>query len=254
MKLKKGIFAIISFLMLTFSSVPAKADLRFYLECIAIDALNFIVTPMPIIDGETGKQTIITAVEATMNDLESLFHLIKYMEKLAKLSINPTSIFSKIKSVKVTSIESVTKGTQTIVDGFKSATSGVVDFEKPETTKRAISATAVVANPVNSVEEIEASERREAFIQQAFIDLHADILVAKKKLADLNEADSQAQEASSTGDSIGNSNVVMVMRNFENQVQALEENLSAMRIALEGIKNLKDADVLKEDVSVGGTK
>lgn len=240
--------------MLTFSSVPAKADLRFYLECIAIDTLNVIVTPMPIIDGETGKQTIITAVEATMNDIESLFHMIKYMEKLAKLSINPKSIFSKIKAVKVTSIESVTKGTQTIIDGFKDATSGIVNFELPETTKRAITATAVVANPVDSIEEIVANERREAFIQQAFIDLHADILVAKKKLADLNEADSQAQSTSSTGDSIGNSNVVMVMKNFENQVQALEENLAAMRVALEGLRNLKEADVLKEDVNVGGAK
>ena len=142
----------------------------------------------------------------------------------------------------------------TIMESAIIKLSGIVDFEKPETTKKAITATAVVANPVDSVEELEANERRERFIQQTYIDLHADILVAKKKLADLNDADSQAQNASSTGDTIGNENVVMIMKNFENQVQALEENLASMRLTLEGIKSLRAAEVLKEDVNVGGSK
>ena len=41
------------------------------------------------------------------------------------------------------------------------------------------------------------------------------------------------------------------MKSFENQVQALEENLAAMRIVLEGIKGLRSADTLKEDVTLG---
>lgn len=270
MTLRKLILlCMIGVLMLAFE--PAKAQTQFSqddfdtdstspghfkaLECAAIDVANVLVTPLPIVDPKTDRDTLMTASESITNNFEALLQLIKYIEKMRKLSLNPFSLMQDIDITKVTPIKNVTSGAQTIVDGFKgnmpkipSDLEGFVmaNFEKHESTEDAIEKIAVTANPVGSVEKIVVQERRDAFIQQAIIDLHADILVAKKKLADLKESDSEAQDSSSTGDTIGTLNMSIQMKNYENQVQALEQNLKTMRITLEGIKNLRSASMITE--------
>ena len=254
MKLKKNIFASISFLVLALlpTQVLALGCLLDPLECIVVDHVNAIITPLPILDPKTEASAVLSTVEETLNDIASLAQLVEYLEKLQKLSLNPLSLAQSIIKTQVPEIESVVKGTQTAVDGFKATIPGIksviVNFKDPKTTEKAINAAAVYANPVGSAEEIAANERRAAFIQQALIDLHADILVAKGKLIELKEADKQSQEAASTADTIGNTNVVIQMKSFENQVQALEENLASMQLVLEGIKNLRSGGILKEDV------
>ena len=102
------------------------------------------------------------------------------------------------------------------------------------------------------MEELALKEKRDAFIQQAFIDLHADVLVAKRKLADLKKSDSDAQNSSSTTDTNGNDSLVIRMKNFENQVQVLEQKILAMRVTFEGLRDLKSAKTSQTEISVGG--
>ncbi|MBP5534085.1 MAG: hypothetical protein J6Y03_01085 [Alphaproteobacteria bacterium] len=255
MKLKKYILGCVVFLMSLFVPLQANAVPRI-LICLAIEALDKLVNPLPIVDGGSDEKALVTASEGVMNDLKSFTELLKYLEKLRKLALNPFSLAQDIEKVGVTSIENVTKGSQTVIDGFKGAAPGIVagtvDFKNTESTKDAINKVAVVANPVGNVEKTVVKERRAAFIQQSLIDLHADILVAKDKLAKLKEADTSAQDSSSTDDTIGNLNVAIRMNSWENQVQDLEKDLAYKRMILEGIRNLKSADVLGEEVQVGG--
>ena len=258
MNLKKSIFASVSFLVLALmpTRVLALGCLLDPLECIVVDHVNAIITPLPILDPKTEADAILATAQETLNDIASLVELIKYVEKMQKLSLNPLSLAQAIDQTDVPEIKSVVKGTQTSVDGFKATIPGikstVVNFKNSKSTEDAINVAAVYANPTDSAEEIAANERRAAFIQQALIDLHADVLVAKGKLMDLKDADTQSQSASSTGDTVGNSNIVIQMKSFENQVQALEENIASMRMVLEGIKSLRSGDVLREDF--GGEK
>ena len=255
MMLKKYTVGFFALIMLVFMPLRANAISKF-LICLAIDAANVIVTPMPIKDGETEKQVLVTSNEGIMNDLKSFIQLLKYLEKLRKLSLNPASLAQDIEKVGVASLESATKGSQTIVDGFKGTVPGIaakeVNFEKADSTEDAITKVAIVANPVGSVEETVVNERRAAFIQQSLINLHADLLVAKGKLNKLKESDTSAQSSSSTGDTIGTVNIVNRMKNYENEVQSIQEGITAMRNVLEGIKALKAAKTLSENVEVGG--
>ena len=84
------------------------------------------------------------------------------------------------------------------------------------------------------------------------VDLLAEVLVAKKVLAELKAADSQAQASSASQDTNGIINQAIQMKNFENQVQVLEQQLAAMQDLLEGIHILEMADPVQEEISVGG--
>ena len=77
-------------------------------------------------------------------------------------------------------------------------------------------------------------------------------MVEKYNLNKLKEADTSAQNSSSTGDTIGNTAIVMRMKNHENDVQAMQESVAALRNTLEGIRALRAAKTISEDVKVGG--
>ena len=274
MKFKKVILTILcTFMLYSAVSLPAMAQSvdpvhgmereqnKFKKKkppCWVIDLANVIVTPLPIADKYTDKSSTLENVQQGWQTIESLLEVIQYYEKLAKLSIKDTTLAQKINQVKVTALELPKMGSETVVDAFKGAVADVktpnVNFEKSEQTQKAVTATAVVANPVGAEEEQAVKERKAAFIQQAQIDLLSDVLVAKQKLADLKQSDTEAQNASSTKDSIGTVNINIQVKNFENQVQALEQSIAAMRNTREGILNLKAAKTQKEEVSVGGDK
>jgi len=260
MVLKKFTLSILCFLTLILVTASASASKP--ISCIVFDYINARVTPLSVSDPPTKQSSSVTTLQQCLQTIETIKEWQEYVDKIQKLRAEAAGLIGNLKqeieAVKVTDIESTTKGTQTLIDGFKGkapdVAGGVVDFEDAATTEQAISKVAVVADPVGAVEDLALKERKDAFIQQSFIDLHADILVAKAKLADLKKSDSDAQGSSSTPDTNGNDSLVIRMKNFENQVQVLEEKIQSMRIVLEGIKNLKSAKTLKEEVSVGESK
>ena len=147
MMLKKYTLGCFVLLMLVLIPLQANAISKF-LICRAIDAANVIITPMPIKDGDTEKQVLVTSNEGITNDLKSFTQLLKYLEKLRKLSLNPASLTQDIEKVGVDVIKGATKGGETIIDGFKGSVPGIaakeVNFEKSESTEDAISKVAVL--------------------------------------------------------------------------------------------------------------
>ena len=225
------------------------------LRCALWDVLNSNVTPLPTEDRSTNTSALMAQLEQVLQTVESVNELTEYTNKLEKLA-KGSSLSASISQVTVPKLENITKGAQTAVDAYKGNVPGVetatVDFEKEGQVAAAVSDVAVVSNPLGDIEEQVAKERKNAYIQQATIDLLADVLVAKKTLADLKQADSNAQSSSSSGDTVGVIHVAARMKDYENQVQTLEHKIKALQNLREGINALKKADPLKDEISVGG--
>ena len=252
MKLKKVLLcALCSTSLAVAVAKPANA-----LRCELWDLLNVLVTPLPTVDSSTNIAALFAQLEQILQTVEAFNEVKEYTNKLEKLSKNMSSLSTSLSQVTVPSLESVETGIQTTVDAYKGSVPGlktlVVNFEKEEQVTDAISKTAVVADPVGAVEEQVVKERKDAFIQQATIDLMADVLVAKKTLADLKNADANAQASSSTGDTAGVIHVAARMKDYENQVQTLEQKIKALQNLREGINALKTLDTIKSEVSEGG--
>ncbi len=253
MMFKKTFIATLCALML---ASPTVVHARKPLICDLIDYVNSKVTPMPIGDKEIDKATILASLEQVIQAISAINETIETIDDLEKFVADGAGIAKAIEQVKVTAIESVEQGTQTLVDAYKGAVADIktanVSFIKPQQVQDAISSVAVVSDPASKVEEQAAKERKASFIQQAEIDLLADILVAKDKLADLKDSDSNAQASSASEDSNGNTDIVIRMKSFENEVQVLEQKLAAMRSVREGLVNLKVATPVKEKIQMGG--
>lgn len=252
MKLKKILLCALCSTSLTvfMNAKPANA-----LRCELWDLLNILVTPLPTVDNSTDLSALFVQLEQILQTIEAFNEVTEYTNKLEKLA-KGSSLSASIPQVKVPKLENVTKGAQTEVDAYKGSVPGVkttsVDFEKEGQVSKAVSAAAVVANPVGNVEEQAATERKNAYIQQATIDLVADVLLAKKMLQQLKQADSNAQGSSSSGDTAGVIHVAARMKDYENQVQTLEQKIKALQNLREGINALKEADPVKEEIKVGG--
>lgn len=252
MKLKKILLCALCSTSFTVfvNAKPANA-----LICELWDLLNVLVTPLPTVDSSTDLSALFAQLEQVLQTVESFNEVDEYKNKLEKLSKN-VSLSTSIPQVEVPELKSVTKGAQTIVDAYKGSVPGIetisVDFAKKGQVAKAVSDAAVVANPVGNVEEQAATERKNAYIQQATIDLLADVLVAKKTLSDLKAADTDAQGSSSSGDTAGVIHVAARMKDYENQVQTLEQKIKALQNLREGINALKKADPLKDEIKVGG--
>lgn len=253
MKLKK---LLLCFLCSTSLGMVVNAKPANAIICELWDLLNVLVTPLPTVDNSTDLSALFAQLEQIIQTVESTIEVTEYMNKLEKLSESTSSLASSISQVKVPELENVTKGVQTTVDAYKGMVPGLdtasVDFEKEGQVKDAVAKAAVVANPIGNVEEQAAQERKEAYIQQATIDLLADVLVAKKTLADLKQADSDAQASSSSSDTVGVIHVAARMKDYETQVQTLEQKIKALQNLREAINGLKTAETVKEEISVGG--
>ena len=226
------------------------------LICAAWNKVNKLVTPLSTIDSALDTNTTILGLQQVLQTMASILEVVEYERKLEKLSADISSLSDNLKQVNVLELKNTVKGAETSVDAYKGTVPDIkttnVDFEKGDQIANAITQTAVVANPVGNVEELAAKERKDAYIQQATIDLLSDLLVAKKKLAGLKQSDSQGQGSSSSEDTVGAIHVKVQMNDFENQVQALEHKIQAMRNVREGIRSLKNADTVKEEINVGG--
>ena len=254
MKFKKVLLCTLCsvFLATSVNVKPASA-----LRCELWDLLNALVTPLPTNDTNTDLSALLAQLEQILQTIEAIKELEKYIEKLEKLSEDASSLSDALTQVDVPEIESPTKGSQTNVDAYKGTAPDVqtpsVDFENGgDQLIDAVSEVAIVSNPVGNVEEQAAIERKDAYIQQATIDLLSDILVAKKKLKELKESDTDSLSSSSSNDTVGAIHVASQMKDFENQVQTLEHKIKALQNLLEGIRGLKAADPVKEKISVGG--
>ena len=253
MKIRKLLASGLFSLSLCMVAQPKPANA---IICELWDLLNALVTPLPTVDSGTDLSSLFANLQQVLQTVESVSEVMEYENKLTKLS-EGGSVASSLNQVQVPALENTTKGSETSVDAYKGTVPGVqvpgVNFEQNNQTEQAVMKTAVVANPVGEAETIAAEERKNAFIQQARIDLLSDLLVAKKKLAELKQSDSQAQGASSSSDTVGGNDVSITMKDFENQVQALEQKIVAMRNLREGIAALKTADTVQEDINVGGS-
>lgn len=224
--------------------------------CAIWEKINEDITPLPTIDEALDNNANFVALQQVLQTIAATLEVIEYERKLEKLSESISSLSDNLKQVNVLELKNTVKGVETFVDAYKGTVPDVktanVDFEKGDQVSNAITQTAVVANPVGNVEELAAQERKDAYIQQATIDLLSDLLVAKKKLSGLKQSDSQGQGSSSSEDTVGAIHVKIQMNDFENQVQALEHKIQAMRNVREGIRSLKNADTVKEEINVGG--
>jgi len=246
---RKILIGLCSFSIM-FASFPAKA-----LICELWDILNAAVTPLPTNDTTTGINTLMTNLQQVLQSTESLNEYSEYLNKFQKLASGNTSLASGLQAIDVKSFENATNGASGLIDAFKGKLEGLgamVNFEKPEQVENAVNVAAVVSNPIDDAERLAEAEKKAAFIQQSRIDLLAEVLVAKKVLAELKAADSQAQTSSSSQDTNGIINQAIQMKNFENQVQVLEQQLAAMQDLLEGIRILEMAEPVQEEISVGG--
>ena len=246
---KKVLIGLCSLCFVSFA-FPANA-----LICELWDILNALVTPLPVNDSATNVNTLMTQLQQILQTVESTNEKDAYINKVKKLASGNDTLSAFISQVPVPQIENATSGATGLIDAFKGKLEGVgsvVNFEKADQIKNALNKAAVVSNPIDDVERLAEDEKKRAFIQQTKIELLADVLVLKKKLAELKQADTQAQNSSSSQDTNGIMNLAIRMKDFENQVQILEQDLAAKHNVLESIRLLQEADPVLEEIPVGG--
>ncbi len=228
------------------------------LRCELWDLLNVLVTPLPVNDGSSMGALTVTQIQQVIESVEAGIQNVTKELKLQKWSAMGSNLSKKLSEVSVPKMEDFTKGSETAVEAFKgqfagkTLSTGNVDFTGDKDVSKAVEEVAVVSNPVDSAERQAEIERKNAFIQQAVLDLSARILFYKSELAELKAADSSAQSTSGSGDTTGSHDISMQMKDANARVQALQEKVTAARLELLAIQNLKAAKPVQEKINVKG--